>query len=70
MGIGKQEKGMLWKMANMSYCRFQNTLSNLRDCYENWEGELSEDEQKAQRKLLELCDAICSMSSNRRLLDW
>ena len=22
---------------NMSYCRFQNTLGDLRDCYEAWD---------------------------------
>jgi DNA invertase Pin-like site-specific DNA recombinase len=54
---------------NMSYCRFQNTLSDLRDCYHNWEGdagtyedseieELSDDEKDAREQLLELCKKI------------
>ena len=38
-------------MANMSYCRFQNTLTDLEDCLEelanNGLDNLSEDEKKA-----------------------
>lgn len=46
-------------MANMSYCRFENTLSDLRDCAEHWEDEdLSKSEQKARKQLLELCQDI------------
>ena len=45
-------------MSNMSYCRFQNTLGDLRDCYENWDEDLSEEEAKAQSRLLELCQWI------------
>ena len=26
-------------MGNMSYCRFQNTYGDLRDCFENMENE-------------------------------
>ena len=40
-------------MANMSYCRFQNTLSDFRDCARNFfEDELSVEEHNARRKLL------------------
>ena len=43
-------------MANMSYCRFQNTLLDLQDCAANMNDiDLSEDEQRAKRQLLELC---------------
>ena len=46
-------------MSNMSYCRFENTLKNLRDCYNNWvEGGLDKSEQEAQKSLLNLCKAI------------
>ena len=48
-------------MANMSYCRFQNTYPDLWDCYEHWEDRLEEDEQdeqKARIKLLKLCKTI------------
>ena len=37
-------------MANMSYCRFENTFKDLRDCYkalgENELSELSDSERK------------------------
>lgn len=45
-------------MSNMSYCRFQNTSEDLRDCFENWEEVKSEDEKRAQKRLLELCKGI------------
>lgn len=46
-------------MANMSYCRFQNTLEDLRDCYKNMDDEdLSKEESKAKRKLISLCHQI------------
>ena len=47
-------------MANMSYCRFQNTLADLRDCYDNMDVELSPDEAKAQNALLLLCAQIAA----------
>jgi hypothetical protein len=45
-------------MANMSYCRFRNTLPDLRDCYENWEEDADPEEQKARERLLKLCEKI------------
>ena len=46
-------------MSNMSYCRFTNTLADLRDCWEHMDEDgLSEAEQKARRKLIRLCDTI------------
>lgn len=49
-------------MPNMSYCRFQNTLGDLRDCYENMDNpkQLSEEEQKARKALIKLCEDIAS----------
>jgi hypothetical protein len=49
-------------MANMSYCRFQNTLSDLRDC-EGSDGMhdpdvLSDEEKKARKSLIALCLSI------------
>jgi len=50
-------------MGNMSYCRFENTLKDLRDCQENWD-ELDRDENpsqselKARERLLKLCKEI------------
>ena len=47
-------------MGNMSYCRFQNTLQDMRDCYEALQsGEtLSRDEHSAMEMLVEICDRI------------
>lgn len=45
-------------MSNMSYCRFQNTLQDLRDCEDHLDDRLSEDEAKARKRLIELCHDI------------
>lgn len=48
-------------MANMSYCRFRNTLEDLRDCHSalsemgDFEKELSEEEAKAAKRLFKVC---------------
>lgn len=44
-------------MPNMSYCRFSNTLADLKDCYEALqEGkQLSKEEELAKDKLIDLC---------------
>ena len=48
-------------MANMSYCRFQNTLDDLRDCRDalmemgDYEKELDEEEARAAKRLLRIC---------------
>jgi hypothetical protein len=47
-------------MANMSYCRFENTYNDLNDCYRNLnDGNLSEREARYRSRLTELCDQIC-----------
>lgn len=44
---------------NMSYCRFSNTLQDLKDCYEHMDDDdLSPEEQNAREKLIKLCQAI------------
>jgi len=51
-------------MANMSYCRFQNTLIDLRDCEENMDDDdLSPEEALAKKKLIELCKKIADAQS-------
>jgi hypothetical protein len=46
-------------MANMSYCRFENTISDLRDCYNHIEDEdLSAEEMRARTRLIRLCQKI------------
>lgn len=49
-------------MANMSYCRFRNTLSDLLDCEQNWNDIEDENgsEAKARADLLNLCIRIVS----------
>lgn len=46
-------------MANMPHSRFRNTLEDLRDCYDHLFDEgLSEEEERARRKLKTLCITI------------
>lgn len=48
-------------MANMSYCRFQNTFLDLRDCYEFFDDtKLSPEETRARRRLIKLCKEIAA----------
>ena len=43
----------------MSYCRFENTLRDLKDCYNNMgSDDLSESEFYARKQLIELCMTI------------
>lgn len=42
-------------MSNMSYCRFQNTLSDLRDCAEHIDDALGKDEHRARLHLIDHC---------------
>lgn len=53
------------KMGNMSYCRFQNTLGDLRDCRNNMYEDLdrmSSDEKRAHQNLVKLCKSIVNES--------
>jgi hypothetical protein len=47
-------------MANMSYCRFENTLSDLEDCRDALDrgDSLSEREAKKAKALIDLCREI------------
>ena len=53
-------------MANMSYCRFHNTLADLYDCVNALEDFLdndenvisSDDERRKAKKLIELCHEV------------
>ena len=48
-------------MPNMSYCRFENTLRDLRDCFDNMDSnDLSESEFYARKQMIELCTVIAS----------
>lgn len=45
-------------MGNMSYCRFENTLEDLRDCHDNFDNTVSKDEGKARQRLYKICQSI------------
>lgn len=47
-------------MSNMSYCRFENTLRDLHDCYNHMDEDTSESERKAKVRLIELCQEIAN----------
>lgn len=46
-------------MANMGYCRFQNTYRDLKDCADHIDDDVSEDEEKFRKWLIDLCRGIC-----------
>jgi len=45
-------------MGNMNYCKFENTLHDLRECWERFDDCDSESEKKARERLVELCKEI------------
>lgn len=51
-------------MGNMSYCRFENTVSDLADCQEALGNgkvdDLNEYEQRAKDRLLKICQEIAA----------
>jgi hypothetical protein len=56
-------------MANMGYCRFENTYSDMMDCYYNINNNLSEREHKYREKILELCEQMISEFDENNLVD-
>jgi len=48
-------------MPNMSYCRFHNTLEDLRDCQEHlFDTDLSPEEKKCRDRLVKICKDIAA----------
>lgn len=45
-------------MSNMGYCRFENTASDLRDCVDHWDDNLSESEARARVRILRMAAEI------------
>lgn len=45
-------------MANMSYCRFENTYRDLLDCLNNMNNKLSEREAGYKERLVDVCREI------------
>lgn len=52
-------------MPNMSYCRFENTLSDLRDCAHHLDdNDLPTDEFAARVELILLCQHIAEVTAD------
>lgn len=56
-------------MTNMNYCRFQNTLQDLRDCHEvmfdeNEIEDLSSEEARARQQLIKVCCDIAQVEND------
>ena len=48
-------------MSNMGYCRFQNTVPDLRDCQDHiYDDDLSSEEERARKNLIEICREIAA----------
>ena len=46
-------------MSNMSYCRFQNTIKDLRNCEGHFEDtDLSKEEHEARLNMYDICKDI------------
>lgn len=56
-------------MANMGYCRFENTLSDLEDCKDNMEEALGGIEFASRADLIEMCKDIAGEYGNREFED-
>lgn len=60
-------------MPNMSYCRFQNTLSDLKDCldwlHENDFNNLSQEEKEAAESMYEVCENLTVVLA-KNLIYW
>lgn len=55
-------------MGNMGYCRFENTLKDLEDCYEEMDkNDMSESEAHCRERLIELCTDIANNFSPNKL---
>lgn len=52
-------------MSNMSYCKFRNTLNDLRDCARDWDCD-SLEEKEARLKMLLLCIKIVNENGECR----
>jgi hypothetical protein len=51
-------------MANMGYCRFENTFQDLQECEQHLNDELSEEEEQYRKWLIEVCKKIAESEDN------
>jgi len=60
-------------MANMSYCRFENTYRDLRDCFRDMSEtdfyELSETEQEYRNKIVVMCKQIAEQFEEEEIIE-
>ena len=58
-------------MSNMSYCRWENTLSDLEDCVESFhEGVANRDEASARQRMMAVAEELLSLyRSEREMVD-
>jgi hypothetical protein len=57
-------------MSNMSYCRFENTYNDLKDCWDNWDDiNISVEEAKYKNKIFNLAKKIINESDNYTVVD-
>jgi hypothetical protein len=60
-------------MANMSYCRFENTYRDLRDCFRDMSetdfNELSETEQEYRNKIVVMCKEIAEQFEEEEIIE-
>jgi hypothetical protein len=56
-------------MANMSYCRFENTYNDLMACSYYMTDDLSESEAKYRKQLIELCKEIIEEHELNKMSD-
>lgn len=51
-------------MANMSYCRFENTMRALQDCYSHLHDSLEGTEYDARTRLISICIDVLNECDN------
>ena len=58
-------------MSNMSYCRWENTLSDLEDCVESFhEGVANRDEAHARLRMMAVAEELLALyRSDREMVD-
>jgi uncharacterized protein YerC len=56
-------------MANLPYCRFQNTLRDLKDCAQYFDDELSVPEHKARLKMLEIIKELAEYEADSLMFE-
>jgi hypothetical protein len=48
-------------MGNMAYCRFENTVEDMQDCYDHFfDDDLSPPEEMARNRMIKICKEIIS----------